>query len=255
MWHDIRLMNALSSTLFVLAVASLLAAGLWWVAQRPMFTLKVIEVEGLAEQPLRHVNALTVRGTAVPQIRGNFFTANLQAVRGAFESVPWVRKAAVRREWPNRLIVAIEEHQPLGTWGDEGRLVSAKGDVFTANLAEAEDDVELLELSGPAGSEKDVVNRLVDLRTWFAPVGLTPVAVRLSSRYAWSVRLSNGMQVELGREETRTTLQERVARLVALYPQLAERLPDRIERVDLRYQNGLALKATGLTLDSEGKKK
>lgn len=247
-------MNAISGTLLVLAMASLLAAGLWWVAQRPMFTLRHIQVEGHADKPLRHVNALTIRGTAIPQIRGNFFTANLHAVRGAFESVPWVRKASVRREWPNRLIVSIEEHQPLGTWGDD-RLISVKGDVFTANLAEAEEVAELMELSGPPGSEKDVVNRLEELRTWLAPIGLVPEAVHLSSRYAWSVRLDNGMLVELGREQTRTTLQERVARLVALYPQLAERLPDRIERVDLRYQNGLALKATGLTVAGEGKKK
>lgn len=255
MWQDIRLLNAISSTLFALAAVLLMAAGLWWVAQRPMFTLKQIQVEGIAEQPLQHVNALTVKSTALPRIRGNFFTANLETVRTAFELVPWVRKASVRREWPNRLVVSIEEHVPLGTWGDDGRLVSVKGDVFTANLAEAEEAVELIELAGPKGSEKDVVRRLADFRQWLSPVNLAPQAIYLSSRYAWSVRLNNGMQLELGREQTADTLRERISRLVMLYPQLAQRLPDRIERVDLRYPNGLALKAIGLKLDSESKKK
>ncbi|MFX6702108.1 FtsQ-type POTRA domain-containing protein, partial [Acinetobacter baumannii] len=88
---------------------------------------------------------------AVPRIHGNFFTADLTAVRAAFEAVPWVRKAMVRREWPDRLVVKIEEHKALGTWGEDGKLLSQKGDVFTANLAEAEDDGDLLEFDGPPG--------------------------------------------------------------------------------------------------------
>ena len=42
----------------------------------------------------------------------------------AFESVPWVRRAAVRREWPNKLVVVIDEHKPLGTWGEDGKLIT-----------------------------------------------------------------------------------------------------------------------------------
>ena len=245
MWHDIKLLNATTNALLGAFALALLASGLWWVTQRPMFTLKVIRLEG-ADVPLRHVNPATVRGTAIPRITGNFFTANLDAVRLAFESVPWVRKATVRREWPNKLIVAIEEHVPLAIWGEDGRLVSVKGDVFTANMAEAEEDGELPEFSGPDGSEKEVVARFRELQEWFTPIKLTPDAVRLSRRYAWSVKLNNGISVELGREQSRTTLKERVERLVGIYPQLVARLQDRIESVDMRYPNGLALNAKGL---------
>jgi cell division protein FtsQ len=50
--------------------------------------------------------------------------------------------------------VKLDEHVVLGTWGDDGRLISVNGDVFTANLAEAEEDADLINLSGPDGSEK-----------------------------------------------------------------------------------------------------
>jgi hypothetical protein len=93
------------------------------------------------------------RGT-LGRIKGNFFTTNLESVRGVFESVPWVRRASVRREWPNQLIVALEEHEALGTWGEDGRLLSVKGDVFTANLAEAEDDHELPAFSGRTAARR-----------------------------------------------------------------------------------------------------
>jgi cell division protein FtsQ len=82
------------------------------------------------------------------------------------------------------------------------RLLSTKGDVFTANLAEAEEDHALPEFEGPDGSEKEVLSRYGELRKWFAPLKLVPEALSLSSRYAWTVKLNNGMSVALGREQT-----------------------------------------------------
>jgi cell division protein FtsQ len=255
MWQDVRLLNAIANTLFGLLVLAIIGSGLWWVMHRPMFTLREVRLEGPESTSLRHVNPSTVRATALPRIKGNFFTADLERVRVAFESVPWVRRAAVRREWPNKLIVVIDEHRPLGTWGEDGRLISADGDIFTANLDEAEEDGQLPGFSGPPGSEREVVGRFRDFIQWLAPVQLKPESVQLSGRYAWTVRLSNGMTVELGREQTRETLKNRVERLVRVYPQLVARLPGQVERVDMRYPNGLALKAAGLTLPPETKKK
>src|SRR5450830_1432234 len=113
MWQDIKMLNAISNALLGLAALALLGSGIWWLAQRPMFTLKEIRVEGAGQSELRRVNPLIIRARALPRIKGNFFTANLDTVRAAFESVPWVRKASVQHEWPNKLIVTIEEHQPL----------------------------------------------------------------------------------------------------------------------------------------------
>jgi cell division protein FtsQ len=254
MWHDVRMLNAATNALLGVLVLALLGSGLWWIAQRPMFTLKAIRVEAAENLPLRHVSASTIRTTALPRVKGNFFTTELDAVREAFESVPWVRRASVRREWPNRLIVTIEQHRPLGTWGEDGRLLSVQGDVFTANLAEAEEDGPLPNFSGPAGSARDVVERFRELREWMKPAGLVPESVTLSQRYAWTVKLTNGVILELGREQSKATVRERVERLVGIYPQLVARLQDRIESVDMRYSNGLALKAQGLTFAAEGKK-
>lgn len=253
MWHDVRMLNAATGALLGLLALCLMVSGVWWIAQRPMFTLKAMRIEGAAGMHLRYVNPSTIRTTALPRIRGNFFTADLDAVRTAFEAVPWVRKASVRRDWPNRLVVTIEEYRALGKWGDDGRLLSTQGDVFTANMAEAEEDGELPEFYGPEGSARDVVARYGELQAWLKPVGLAPESVRLSGRYAWTAMLKNGMRVELGREQSSTTLKERVDRLVGVYPQLAMRLTDGIESVDMRYPNGLALKAVGLEFGAEGK--
>ncbi|MFL6658999.1 MAG: cell division protein FtsQ/DivIB [Massilia sp.] len=254
MWHDVRALNASASGLVAAVVLALIASGVWWVSQRPMFTLRTVTVQSMYGMELKHVNKLTLRAGLVGRIKGNFFTTNLEQVRTAFESVPWVRRATVRREWPDQLIVEVEEHEPIGTWGEDGRLLSVKGDVFTANLAEADEEQDLPELEGPEGSEKEVLARFAELRAWFAPLQLTPEKLSLSSRYAWTVKLDNGTSVALGREPDKFTLKARVARLVNIYPQLTRLLPAGIESIDMRYQNGLALTAAGLKIPADGNK-
>ena len=254
MWQDVRALNATANGLIALVVLACIASGVWWVSQRPMFSLKLVRVESMYDIELKRVNELTLRAGVLGKIKGNFFTTNLEQVRTAFESVPWVRRATVRREWPDQLIVSVEEHEPLGTWGEDGRLLSVKGDVFTANLAEAEEDHPLPEFEGPEGSEKEVLARFAELRSWFAPVRLIPEALSLSSRYAWTVKLDNGMSVALGREQDKTTLKTRVQRLVGIYPQLVARIKDGIQTIDMRYPNGLALAAAGLKFPKDGSK-
>ena len=245
MWNDVKNLNTMTNALIGLCLLMVLASGVWWVIQRPYFTLQTVEIKGVNNSgELRHVSEVSIRSFAVPRLQGNFFTLNLDAARSSFEAVPWVRKASLQRIWPNKLVVTLEEHQVLGTWGQDGRLVSVFGDVFTANLAEAEDDVVLIKFSGPDGSEKEVVEQYKNLKLWFAPINLEPEFVQYSSRYAWTVYLNNGMRVELGRSSESVTIKKRVEQLLKVYPQLVTRLQGGIESVDMRYPNGLALKST-----------
>jgi len=255
MWHDVRSLNATASFLTAMTVLAALVSGVWWLSQRPMFALGSVTVESMYGIELKHVNELTVRNGVLGKIRGNFFTADLEQVRSTFETVPWVRRATVRREWPNALVVEVEEHEALGTWGEDGRLLSVKGDVFTANVAETEDEQGLPAFDGPVGSEKEVLARFNELRTAFAQVELVPQELSLSNRYAWTVKLDNGMSVALGREQDRNTLRRRVQRLVGVYPQLVARLQEgRIDTIDMRYPNGLALSSAALTVPLDATK-
>ncbi len=272
MWDSPRILNFAALAVAMVAVAAFAVGAAAWASRRPMFALKSIRVEpdvlvgAAAVQPFRHVNVATIRQEAIPRIlnttRNNFFTVDLEVVRRAVESVAWVRRAQVRREWPNRLVVKVEEHQVLGTW-DDGRLVNTFGELFVANPAEAEEDSEtpLPELSGPVGSERDVASRYVDLKSWLARLSLVPDQVALSPRYAWSVHIDNGsdsvnsdgLTVEIGRERDANTLPERVLRMINAWPQLIAHWP-RPTLIDLRYPNGFALRAEGLRLAEEGAK-
>ncbi len=263
MWDSPRVLNLIALVVAIVAVAAFAVGAAAWASRRPMFLLRSIRIEPMAvadgNGAFRHVNAATIRAQAIPGIlattSGNFFTIDLEAVRRALESVAWVRRAQVRREWPNRLVVLIEEHRVLASW-DDGRLVNTFGELFTANPAEAEADVEddakrLPELAGPDGSERDVASRYVDFRSWFARLSLVPDEVTLSPRYAWTVHFrngtANGLTVDLGRERDGNTVPERVLRMMNAWSELVALWP-KPTLVDLRYPNGFALRAEGLRL-------
>jgi cell division protein FtsQ len=242
MWNDIKTLNTLTRVMLGVLVLALMYSGYRWTARMHLFELTEIQVRAVPGKPLRYVDESTVRSTAVQRLRGNFFSMDLAAARAAFETVPWVQHASVRREWPNKLVVTIDEFVALGTWGEQGRLISVDGVLFTANLDEAEQEGKLPALDGPDESAREVAQRMFDLRQWLAPVKLSPRALSLSKRYAWSARLDNGILLHLGRANDRAALKARIDRLVSVYPRLASALPGRIEAIDMRYPNGLALK-------------
>jgi len=150
---DIRLMNATTAALVGVFVLLGLVATTRWVARLPGFDIQGISVRG----DVVHNNIPSMRANVLSQVSGTFFTVNLTAIREAYESMPWVRKAVVRREFPNRLRVELQEHQPVAYWGTEGdsRMLNSFGEVFDANIDEVEPNT-LPRLAGPAGSGAQV---------------------------------------------------------------------------------------------------
>ncbi len=112
---DVKLMNWTATVLFVGCAAAVLVAAGSWARHHPMFAIGRIVVQG----ELVHNNAVTLRANVGPHLVGNFFTMDLAAVREAFEQVPWVRRAMVRREFPNSLRVELQEHDAFAYWGPE----------------------------------------------------------------------------------------------------------------------------------------
>lgn len=240
-WHNSRQLNLLANVLFAAVLAAVLGSALWWLGQRPMFDLRGVAIEPAPGYDLRHASTRLLAQSARRGLRGNFFTVDLDALRAAMESVPWVRHAAVRRIWPNRLVVDIEEHRPLAIWG-ESRLVNTFGELYTANVGEAEEDGALPAFSGPAGSEAMVVRRFEELRHWLSEIGRTPESVTLSARYAWTVRLDDDTTLLLGRDQG-VPIEERVKRWAGVFPRVQGRLDRKAQVIDLRYPNGFAIRS------------
>lgn len=242
---DVRLTNAVANGVFVLAGAALAAGAALWAARAPWFDLRAIALDG----DLARTNVATIRANATPRLAGNFWSVDLAAGRAAFESVPWVREAVVRRVWPNRLAVTLAEHEAAALWaGDDGndRLVNTHGEVFEANLGDVEDE-GLPRLAGPDGSAAQVLAMHRRLATAFAPLeGAVVQSLTLTHRGSWRAELDRGAVVELGRGSDDEVV-ARTERFVRTLAQVQARFERPLEYADLRHTDGYAVRLQGIT--------
>ena len=74
MWNEARTINRLANTLAVMAVLAVLVGCLYWVMQRPMFSLQAIELEPIPNSSLRYVTPENVQSSIATKLTGNFFT-------------------------------------------------------------------------------------------------------------------------------------------------------------------------------------
>ena len=240
MWNNVKLLNMASSALFALALLITALFSVRALMESSAFPLRTIRVEG----QLAHVGRAEVVTALQGRLSGTFFNVDLVAVREMFETIPWVRRAEVRRMWPGRLEIQLEEHVALARWGqaEDGRLVNTHGEVFNGRT-----DASLPLFAGPTGTEAEVTQRYGVFRQAFAPLSLEPRAVVLSPRFSWQVRLSNGLSVQLGRDLDKDRIADRLSRFVGIYPRALVTLSRRLDYVDLRYPNGFALRVPGMS--------
>ena len=251
---DVRLMNLSAGALALIGGVLLLGGALLWVARHPAFAIGSIVVGG----DVTHNSALTLRANVAPRLSGSFLTLDLAQARRAFEAVPWVRQAVVRREFPNRLKVLLQEHRAVALWGLEGesRMLNSFGEVFEANTGEVEDDA-LPRLLGPDSQAAQVLVMYQALQPAFELLDLALEQLELTGRGGWRARLDTGAVVELGRGSSSEVLEraQRFLRTVTLVSARYGRRPDALETADLRHQGGYAIRLRGVTTQADGVKK
>lgn len=246
---DVKLMALATQLLLGAFVLLSLGALGTWAVRHPAWALKGISVHG----DVTHQSTVGLRahlGTRMKtQFSASFLTLDLQQVRRLFEAVPWVRRAVVQREFPNRLRVTIEEHQAVAWWGQtgSGQLVNRLGEVFDASPDEGE---ELPELAGPDHEAAQVWALFQSLQAEFKRLEMGLSRLQLNERGSWSADLDSGTHIELGRG-TPEELLARTQRFTATLSQLTARYPGALQSVDLRYPNGYALRVQGVTTVTE----
>ena len=204
MWNKPHILNAIADLLILAAAAAVLAAGAVWLVRVPSLAVR----EVVFTQELPHTRRAEIEETLPAALKGNFFSLNLETVRSSMERLPWVRKVELRRTWPARLEVKIEEHRPVAHWGEgRGELVNTYGEVFAANGPD-EEMAALPILYGPSGTAPEVLKRYAEFVGTFLQLG-------------------------------------RLQRFIDVYPDMVGKRATRPAVVDLRYPNGFAMRVAG----------
>jgi cell division protein FtsQ len=223
MWDNPDALNRLTR----LILAATLLFTLWTAGRAVLeawFPFRQITVLG-AEHPETRQAARALG----PRLKGGFFSMDLAGIHRDFERLPWVRHADVRRLWPGRLLVQLEEHRAAAAWNDRA-LLDVYGEVFDGAAWRG-----LPRFYAPEGMEREVARRYGEFARIVTPLGMRVDQLVVSARQSWRLRLSGGVSVELGRDK----LNERMSRFARFYPRAVAAV-GAISRVDMRYPNGFA---------------
>lgn len=228
MWDKPDLLNSAASALYALGALLALVVVIAFTLRLPAFPLREIWLESA---PV-HVTRGDIERRMSGAIKGNFFTLDLESIRASFMRIPWVRKVELRRHWPDRLEVTLEEHVPLARWATVA-LVNTHGEIFVAPYTGP-----LPVFIGPKGAAKEMAIQYEFFRRGLATIGQRPAELLVSPRRAWRLKLESGITLELGREH----IEARFTRFVATYERTLATLDQDVQHVDLRYANGFAVR-------------
>lgn len=242
--------------------AMLLAAASAWLAWRTLPEVPVREVlfVNAVAGEFAHVKAedLGRVARAVAATRVSVLRTDLAEVKAAVEQVSWVRRADVRRRLPNKIEVSIEEQEPFAIWRNVAKppanptnnddelpakpdeLINRFGEVFKGAVA-GDQQGALPVLIGPPEAAKVVLLGFGQFAKQLAAIERTPRELRLSVRRAWTIKLDNGIALEVGRSDADL----RLARFVQAYRQAAALQTPGVH-LDLRYHSGLALRTASI---------
>lgn len=217
---------------WLLVAAAMILLTIDWVLKPSTYPVQSVSFEG----PFSHVSQSELEHAVLPGLTGSFLAVDLHAARQRVEGLSWVSRAWVSRRWPNSIHVRFSEQQFVARWRDNAWL-NDDGHVIT--LPKADGPHDLVVLSGPEGSEAQVLATYRRLDSVMQRMHLSIDALALTQRRMWKLRLKNKVELIIGRDR----VDERIERFTRIYPFLVRR-GKAVRRIDLRYANGLAVART-----------
>lgn len=202
-----------------------------------LMPIRVVEIQGqlehLSKDKILAVLRSQSRESSEDKQTISFMTTDLNDVEAELEALPWVFRAKVRRIWPDKLIIAIDEQNAIAIWNKD-KLVNQYGQIFQPQEIAI---TSIPKLSGPDDELEALLKVFAELQEQFEADDLQLSELHLSERRSWELKLSNGIVLDIGRK----ALNERVTKFINIYPVLISDDPAPIERVDLRYDTGMAV--------------
>jgi len=183
---------------------------------------------------LEHTQAEAVQDMVQPSLVGGFLRADLQQMRRQLEAMPWIYEATVRRKWPNALEINVVEQLPIARWGRDGFL-NHEGGIF--HSSKNGDWGALPLLTGPQGSAQSLMAKYQRLVEILGPLNLSVVQLAVDERGQMEAVLGQGMQLIVGNDD----FLDRMHRFAAVYRNELAARKSEVERVDLRYESGIAV--------------
>ncbi|MGN0908196.1 MAG: cell division protein FtsQ/DivIB [Succinivibrio sp.] len=196
--------------------------------------VKAVQIDGA----LTH---MTRRGIAdtIGRIAGgrNIAAVDAAQLRDAVLANPWADRVVVRKKMPETIIVSVVEHVPAAYWNDKGLYDARSSAVFYPDLRGFSEP--LVRLGAFRDNlAPDVYRSAVEFIKVLDGSGLQMVALYLDQVRCYTLTLSDGVRLILGRGRERAAF--RLRRFVKALPSAGIDL-SKTDYVDLRYDVGFAV--------------
>jgi cell division protein FtsQ len=227
-WHTVRPLMVLS------LLAAIAYGGLQtyqWLMKPTTLPIRHVQVEG----DLSHVDPQQLQAQIKTQVSGGFFSLDIENIMRELKTNEWVYDVSLRRLWPNRLLITIEEQLPIARWS-EGFLLNQYGEVFAASGDYSPEALPLI--SGETGRETDLILFFNQADRLLHPLQLKMVELKEDARGDQRLLLDSGIELALGRKNR----MQRLERFASAYGKTLRPFMERIEALDLRYANGFAVR-------------
>lgn len=182
----------------------------------------------------KHISPRALSHIITADLNGGFFSLNINQLENDLLMHPWVASAAIRRVWPDTLLVYITEKVPVASWNHK-MLITADGNVFAPQMDMTR--LSLPELIGPQDQMQEVIQQYQFFSDKLKILHLAVHQLDLSAGLAWKIMLSNGIQIILGRDP----VNDRFVRFVRLYPAIVGNKSDQVDSINLCYSSGLSV--------------
>ncbi len=194
------------------------------------FPIRQVKVYGV-----KNLNLQATERMLVPLVNKGFFGVDVDLIKEQLLQLPWIADVAVRRVWPDQVMITVSERDAVAFW-NENSLLSTTGEIF--NPAAESFPAGLPHFVGPDGQQISMLEFYSKINALLNPLHLKVKRLELSPYLSWDVEFANGMKVRLGYKDVLT----RVSHFVKVYQKIVgERAAD-VDYVDLRYPNGLAVR-------------
>ncbi|WP_457667033.1 cell division protein FtsQ/DivIB [Thiolapillus sp.] len=181
----------------------------------------------------RNLDKVSLQQALLKAIDGGFFNVDLNRLRDAALSAAWVAEAKVTRVWPDKLVVEVVEQTPIANWGKDA-LLNDRGEVFRPRRGISK--TLPLRFHGDEDKAPLMLDFFIREQRAFRKLGKSIREVDLDQRGEWRLKLTDGTDIVVGKEQ----MDERIQRLLGVYSAL-EQSEKKPRRVDLRYEQGFAV--------------
>ena len=194
---------------------------------------------------LSHTDEQKLTEALRPLLKDGLLIVDLKTIRDHLEAIPSVFSATVRRRWFEGLDIHLVEQTPIARWG-EHQLINHMGHVFQLPEGYTIDN-DLPKLEGSVGSSSEVIAIYLRTKEILSETGDKIVALSAGSLGQLKITLVDGVEIYLSKKDFLNSL----LRFAILRNHLHQKKLD-IQRVDLRYKNGMAvvLKGYRMTMHS-----